>query len=489
MHDGGNADAFFARMVADGAPAVATADSGEVFAQRLKQVELEHAALQAVRSELRQDEQRFQGLIQAERTKLETFTKQLAAVEVRRSKLADELEKCNAKAADLERQKAAAAEVIARLQVEALATRDEKLRAASTSFSSRSPSAVPGVGTNRPCGPSACRQHQEGRMDDAPGVGGIQAGASGSAGRQTAKPVSGVVEGDLLGDVGAGSGADDVAPTAAATSDLLTDDPLAMTLRGAAAVSNTAACVAARCAQDSDPSSLNPFDAPAGAQGGRGASGCGASEPIIGVPFNPFDEGAARHVIKATQQQTSAHVASMDAVLQVNLNANQQAAIGQLPSSLPPSAEDAFFRVPPAAMVSAGRTDGHAPSPANAPTANIARGSHGGNSVGCAAGMPMRAEAMWAGGGPSCVSGVPAPGGMGYSYGAGAMGDGMTAGVCGGLGGGLVIRELGGAGGGAAISSPSGVGQAGVAPKRQPISLDGGTGKRVIDPFADLLSL
>ena len=51
MAGGGNADAFFAKMVAEGAPAVATADSHQIFEERLRQVEKEHAALQAVQSE------------------------------------------------------------------------------------------------------------------------------------------------------------------------------------------------------------------------------------------------------------------------------------------------------------------------------------------------------------------------------------------------------------------------------------------------------
>eukprot|EP00966_Prymnesium_polylepis_P173204 4006108-Prymnesium_polylepis.1 len=136
----GNADAFFKKMIAEGQPAVATADSSEVFAERLKQVEREHAALQAIQLGLRQDEQRFQVLIQAERAKLESCAKAMSKVESRRAQLCEELMRLDAKAEELEKSKAAATTNIARLQAEAVAKRDEKLRAASTSLPSLGPS-------------------------------------------------------------------------------------------------------------------------------------------------------------------------------------------------------------------------------------------------------------------------------------------------------------------------------------------------------------
>ncbi|KAL1496173.1 hypothetical protein AB1Y20_014790 [Prymnesium parvum] len=191
-------------MVAEGASAVPTADSAQVFTQRLKEVEREHAALQAVQAELRQDEQRFQALIQAERDKLESCSKQLSTAAARRAKLEEELRKWNSRIEELKIQKAAAAAEIAKLQVEADQSRDMKLRSASTKFPSLAPSLAPG-GSRAPAA-------------SAPP-------AAATCAPPAAAPPSFDLLGDLMGEQVATDERHHLAPSAQPSADLFSDEP------------------------------------------------------------------------------------------------------------------------------------------------------------------------------------------------------------------------------------------------------------------------
>ena len=164
-------------------------------------------------------------MIQAERGRLESITKALTTVEIRRSKLSEELDKCNFKAEELEKQKvrhpaapcpsaggdrppltqATAAGAIARLQAEAQNQRDEKLRAASTSLPSLGPSPLPPRGGPPP--------------HDAPPAADTSA-APPQPPPDLLNPAAEKEPIDLLGT------SVDVAPSAAASNDLLGDDPL-----------------------------------------------------------------------------------------------------------------------------------------------------------------------------------------------------------------------------------------------------------------------